>query len=163
MDTVKKLYLPLLLLIFFQQSVYNQTELTFGKQKIKIPGNEICSFTINKNSHYERCFLKIENQNLWYTVVEFDNGNPVHIEITECNLSELDKSSCSLGVSDLKATFTPGQMEVIYLYTTKDQANISTTVYPSPDVPAIIEKASVGRIYFRDHNKAEICFNTHFK
>jgi hypothetical protein len=158
MDTVKKLYLPLFLLILLQQGVYSQTELMFGKQKIKIPGNEICSFTINQNSHYERCYLKIENQNLWYTMVEFDQNIPVHIEMTECKLDELDKSSCSLGISDLKSSFTPGQLEVIYLYTSRDQANISTTI-----LPATIEKASVGRIYFRDHSKAEICFNTYFK
>ncbi len=163
MDSVKKLFPPLLFLLFLQHGVYSQTELMFGKQKIKIPGNEICSFTINKNSHYERCYLEIKNQILWYTIVEFDQGNPVHIEMTECNLAELDKSSCSLGVSDLKSSFTPGQLEVIYLYTSKDQANISTTVYPAPDSPATIEKASVGRLYFRDHSKAEICFNTYFK
>jgi len=163
MESVKKWYFPILLLLLLQQGVYSQTELMFGKQKIKIPGNEICSFTINQNSHYERCYLKIENQNLWYTMVEFDQNLPVHIEMTECNISELDKSSCSLGVSDLKSSFTPGQLEVIYLYTSRDLANISTTIYPSPDVPATIEKASVGRIYFRDHSKAEICFNTYFK
>jgi hypothetical protein len=163
MDSVKRCYLALLLMGVLSLGAYAQTELSFGKAKIKIPGNEICSFTINSNSHYERCYLEIKNENLWYTVVEYDQGNPVHIEMTECNLAELDKSSCSLGISDQKSSYTPGQLEVIYLYTAKDRTNIATTVYPSPDSPATIERSSVGRIYFRDHNKAEICFNTYFK
>lgn len=163
MNSTRKSILLLWLYVLCAVIVSAQTELNFGKKKIKIPGNEICSFTINKNSHYERCYLEIKNQDLWYTVVEFDNGNPVKIEMTECKLNELDKSSCSLGVSDLKSTFTPGQLGVIYLYTSKDLTGISTTIYPSPDAPATIEKASVGRIYFRDHNKAEICYNTYFK
>lgn len=163
MNSTRKSILLLGLYVLCASIVSSQTELNFGKKKIKIPGNEICSFTINKNSRYERCYLEIKNQDLWYTVVEFENGNPVKIEMTECKLNELDKSSCSLGVSDLKSTFTPGQLEVIYLYTSKDLTGISTTIYPSPDAPATIEKASVGRIYFRDHNKAEICYNTYFK
>ncbi len=163
MNSIRKSLLPILIFILGSPVLIAQTELDFGKQKIKIPGNEVCSFTVNKNSHYERCYLEIKNQNLWYTTVEFDNGTPVKIEMIECKLDELDKSSCSLGVSDLKSTFTPGQLDVIYLYTSKDITSISTTTYPAPNVPATIERSSVGRIYFRDHDKAEICYNTYFK
>ena len=165
MDSMKRLCTPLLTLalLYAYHTGYSQTDLLFGSQKIKIPGTEICSFTINKNSHYERCFLEIKNENLWYTTVEYEQNKPVRIEITECRMAELDKSSCSLAASDQKAAYTPGQVDIIYLYTSKDQVSISTTIYPAPDSPATIERSSVGRIYFRDHHTAETCFNTYFK
>jgi hypothetical protein len=163
MESIKKglgIFFFLLLVI---PSLFSQNELKFGDKKIYIPGNEICSYTINKNSHLTKCFLEVKNGYLLYTVIEYNQGQPSYVEITECKVEDLDKSSCSLGSSDQKSTYTPGSIYVIYLYTLKDQVSISTTVYGHPDSLANIEKSSVGRIHFRDLTAAQNFFDTYLK
>ncbi len=163
MESIKKGLTVFFLSSLMISSLLSQNELKFGDKKIHIPGNEICSYTVNKNSHVTKCFLEIKNGNLLYTTVEYDQGTPVHIEMTECKMEDLDKSSCSLGSSDQKSTYTPGSIYVIYLYTSHDQISISTTTYGSPSAAANIEKGSVGRIHFRDFATAQTCFDTYFK
>jgi len=163
MKYVKKSGSLLMLLMAFSLQVFSQQDLSFGKNKIRIDGNEVCSYTVNKNSHYNRHYLDIQNGVVHYTVVEYDQMIPVHIEITECKLGDLDKTSCSLALSDLKSNYTPGLVYVIYLYTSRDEVNISTTVYNSPDQPAVVEKSSISRIHFRDQIKAQECFDRNFK
>jgi hypothetical protein len=163
MDSIKKIFIGAVYILTMSPTVFSQNELKFGEKKIKIPGSEICSYTVNKNSHIDKDYLEIKNGRLLYTVVEYDQGVPVHIEMTECNIADLDKSSCSVGSSDQKLTYTPGAIYVIYLYTSKDQAIISTTVYDSPNGPASIQNSSVGRLHFKDYQVAQTCFDNNFK
>ncbi len=163
MDVMKRIFTPLILFILFTPLLFSQNEIKFGDKKIKIPGTEVCSYTVNKNSHITKDYLDIKNGQLLYTVVEYDQGIPVHIEITECNMKDMDKSSCSLASSDQKSTYTPGNIYVIYLYTKADAVSISTTVYDSPNGQATIQKSSIGRIHFRDQSVAENCFDVNFK
>lgn len=162
MESCTKRILPFFLFLLIAPSVYSQTDLMFGTKKIQVPGNEICSYTVNRSSHLAKCYLEIKNDILLYTTVEFKDGNPVRIEMVECKMEDLDKSSCSLGVSDQKSTYTPGEIYVIYLYTLKDQVSISTTVYGAPDSPATVEKSSVGRLHFRNAKVAEDIFANFF-
>jgi hypothetical protein len=163
METTRKVLVTALFSILVSSAVFSQNELMFGSKKIKIPGNEICNYTINKNSHLAKDYLDISNGVLLYTQVEYEQGKPVHIEITECRMEYIDKKNCSLGASDQKSTYTPGQIYVLYLYTLKDEVNISTTIYESPEKMSIIENNSVGRLHFRDLAKAELCYNTYFR
>lgn len=165
MDVIKRISTRLLLILIFTPSLFlfAQTEVKFGDKKIKIPGSEICSYTINQNHHLAKDYLDLKNGQLYYTVVEYDNGIPVHIEITECKMTDMDKSSCSLASADQKSTYTPGEIYVIYLYTKKDEVNISTTIYDSPNGTATVQNSSVGRIHFHDWAKAESFFDANFK
>jgi len=163
MKYVKKCSSILILLLTVSSLLHSQQDLYFGKNKIHIVGSEVCSYTVNKNSHYNRHYLDIRDGEIHYTIVEYEQMVPVHIEITECKLEDLDKSSCSLALSDQKSSYTPGSIYILYLYTSRDQVSISTTIYPSPDQPSRVEKSSVGRIHFRDESKAQACFDTNFK
>lgn len=163
MEASKKVLITTLFSVLISTGIFSQTDLTFGSKKIKIPGKEVCNYTVNKNSHIAKDYLDITNGVLLYTVVEYVDGKPVHIEMTECKLSDLDKANCSLGASDQKSVYTPGQIYILYLYTLKDQVNISTTVYESPDATATIERSAVGRLHFRDHAVAESYYESYFK
>lgn len=163
METCKKVLITILFSVLLNAAVFSQADLMFGSKRIKVPGKEVCNYTVNKNSHYAKDYLDISNGILLYTIVEFVDGQPVHIEMTECKLADLDKSNCSLKESDQKADYTPGKIFVLYLYTVKDQVNISTTVYDSPDATATIMKSSVSRLHFRDHQVAESYYDNYFK
>lgn len=162
MESLLKRIVPLLVLFLITKPGHSQIELQFGLKKIQVPGNEICSYTVNRSSHLTKCYLDIKNEILLYTSVEFKDGVAVRIEMLECNMNDLDKSSCSLGVSDQKSTYTPGEIYIIYLYTMKDKVSISSTVYGFPDTPATVEKSSVGRIHFRNQKVAEDVFENFF-
>lgn len=163
METSKKVLITTLCALLISNVVFSQNDFMFGDKKIRIPGSEVCNYTVNSNSHMAKDYLDITDGVLLYTVVEFEQGTVVHIEMTECRMENLDKGNCSLGSSDQKSTYTPGQIYVLYLYTLKDQVNISTTIYQSPNESATVQSSSVGRIHFRDLSKAEICYNTYFK
>lgn len=162
MESYLKRIVPLIVLFLLTKPGNSQIDLQFGTKKIQVPGNEICSYTINRTSHLAKCYLDIKNEILLYTTVEFKDGTPVRIEILECPMGDLDKSSCSLGISDQKSTYTPGEIYIIYLYTIKDRVSISSTVYGAPDVPATVERSSVGRIHFRNQKVAEDVFENFF-
>ncbi len=163
MEASKKLLTTTLFSVLLCTSLFSQTDLMFGTKKISVPGKEVCNYTVNKNSHIAKDYLDINNGILLYTIVEFADGKPVHIEMTECKLADLDKSNCSLRESDQKSLYTPGQIFILYLYTLKDQVNISTTVYDSPDAAATIMKSSVSRLHFRDHKVAESYYQSYFQ
>lgn len=162
MESYMKRYLPFILVLLIYKSANAQTDFQFGTKKVQVPGNEICSYTINRTSNLAKCYLDIKHETLIYTTIEFKEGNPIRIEMLECKLEDLDLSSCSLGISDQKSTYTPGEIYVIYLYTLKDQVSISSTVYGAPDVPASVEKSSVGRLHFRNQKVAEDIFENFF-
>jgi hypothetical protein len=163
MEASKKVLTTTLFSLLVSTTIFSQTDLMFGTKKIKVPGKEVCNYTVNKNSHIAKDYLDISNGILLYTVVEYADGKPVHIEMTECKLADLDKANCSLGASDQKSLYTPGQIYILYLYTLKDQVNISTTVYESPEAAATIMRTSVSRLHFRDHLVAENYYESYFK
>lgn len=163
METRKQVLITTLCFVLVSTTLFCQNEFTFGTEKIKIAGSEVCNYTINKNSHFAKDYLDIKNGILLYTAVEFEDGKPIHIEMTECKLTDLDKKNCSLGASDQKSIYTPGQIYVLYLYTLKDQVSISTTIYESPNSAATVQSSSMGRIHFRDHQIAENYFSQYFK
>ena len=163
MESFKKVLLIFIAIILIKPVIFSQNELMLGNKKIKVPGIEICNYTVNKNSHINKHFLDIKNGILLYTVIEYSQGVPVHLEVTECKMEDLDMSSCSLGASDQKSSYTPGAIYIIYLYTLRDQVSISTTVYDSTDNPANIQKTAIGRIHFRDYQVAENYYNAYFK
>lgn len=163
MDVIKRRLTLFLLIILVSSPIFSQNEITFGKKKIKISGTEICSYSINYNSHITKDYLDIKNGILLYSVVEYDQGVPIHIEITECKLTDMDKSSCSIATSDQKSIYTPGLIYILYLYTSADQVSISTTIYDSPNRPTNIQTSSVGRIHFQDLATDENCFDNNFK
>lgn len=163
MEASKKVLTTTLFSVLISATIFSQTNLMFGSRKIQVPGKEVCNYTVNKNSHIAKDYIDISNGILLYTVVEYADGKPVRIEMTECKLSDLDKSNCSLRESDQKSLYTPGQIYILYLYTIKDQVNISTTIYDSPDAVATIMKSSVSRLHFRDHLVAESYYDNYFK
>ncbi len=163
MEARKKVLITTLFSFLISTSLFSQTDLMFGTKRINVLGNEVCSYTVNKNSHIAKDYLDITNGILLYTIVDFVDGKPVRMVMIECKLADLDKSNCSLRESDQKSEYTPGQIYVLYLYTLKDQVNISTTVYESPDAVATIMKSSVSRLHFRDHKVAEGYYDSYFK
>jgi len=154
MKTGKRIFLNVLFLFVPVISVFSQTELAFGNKKIRISGEEIMGYKINANSHVVKDYIKVNNGTLLYTSVEFEGNIPVRIELTECNITDLDKSSCAVAFSDQAALYYPGRFYILYLYTNKDAANIITTIYDDPSSMAIVHKSSVARLKFSDEKAA---------